>query len=77
MWRATQVLLDLLGHKHAKVTWHFRDTRPVFRRLQEVERRLRGRGLLTGNDGAEYLSDGHKLQRRGSIQVSVCGVLGV
>ena len=64
----TQLLqLDLLGHKHAHVTWQFENTRPVFERLQAAERHLRAAGKLKGNDGAQYLSDGGG-RARGAIQ---------
>ena len=51
------VLLDLLGHRGAKVTWHFDNTRPLFSRLRAVEKLLRGKGLLVGNAGEDYLSE--------------------
>jgi glutaminyl-peptide cyclotransferase len=62
--------LDLLGHKHAHVTWQFENTRPVFARLQAAERHLRATGKLKGNDGSQYLSDGggRASRARGAIQ---------
>ena len=42
----TLVLLDLLGYRHPRLTWHFAETRPLFARLQGAESRLRAAGLL-------------------------------
>ncbi|KAJ1474392.1 peptidase family M28-domain-containing protein [Baffinella frigidus] len=63
------VLLDLLGHKHPRLTWHFENTRGLFERLEQVEQRLRDAKLLDntpeGNPGA-YFSSQHKGSRGGT-----------